>query len=198
MGQPAGNPRGLLAVQVSSRMRPLMRLFVVLALGGLVAGCGYSIGDSCIVSTDCSADGTRICDIAEPDGYCTLQGCDYNTCPSDSECVRFFTGSFANEPCNYETENDTTDDCSLDELCSLADQCVPRVAEVRYCMATCSSNGDCRDGYECRTFDSDSGSNTPFQPGSMQEDGGEVVLAPGLKDSSTTGGFCAPSPTSPN
>jgi hypothetical protein len=175
-------------------MRPFMRLVLLLALASLAFGCGYQVGASCIVDTDCSADGTRVCDQTEPDGYCTILGCDYNTCPDSSECVRFYTGSFANEPCDYKTEDAgsaSSNTCSYDELCSIANQCVPRSAEVRYCMATCHSKGDCRDGYECRFFDSQN-SQSPFQLGSMQEDGGEVVLAPGLKDDSTTTGFCAP------
>jgi hypothetical protein len=168
-------------------MPPLMRYFVLIALASLAAGCGYQIGQSCVVDTDCSADGSRVCDISEPSGYCTILGCDYNTCPDNSECVRFYTGAFANEPCQYGVSNGA---CSYDEECSLAGQCVPRAAEIRYCMATCSNNGDCRDGYECRHFE-DAGSNG-FPAGSMQEDGGEVVLTPGDLDTSTTQGFCAP------
>ena len=171
-----------------------MRLLVVLGFAAIAAGCGYKIGNSCIVSTDCSADGTRLCDTASlPDGYCTIQGCDYDTCPSDSECVSFFTGSFSNKPCDYLTENTTTDACSLDEICALNNECVPRVAEIRFCMATCSSNGDCRGGYECR-HDEDPDTNGDYAIGSMQADGGQVVLPPGQKDSSGTTGFCASAP----
>jgi hypothetical protein len=82
--------------------------------------------------------------------------------------------------------------CSYDERCSVADECVPRASEVHYCMATCNSNGDCRDGYECRHYDADRGSDGNFGSGTMQEDGGEVVLPPGQKDSPSTKGFCAP------
>jgi len=178
-------------------MRPFMRL-VLLAFASLAVGCGYQIGASCIVDTDCSADGTRVCDLSEPDGYCTILGCDYNTCPDSSECVRFYTGSFSNEPCDYMTEDTgSANSCSYDEQCSLAGQCVPRTAEIRYCMDTCSSNSDCRDHYECRFFDK-SNTAAPFAAGSMQEDGGEVVLAPGMKDSASTQGFCAPTQASGN
>jgi hypothetical protein len=177
-------------------MRPFMRSIVFVVLASVAAGCGYQIGESCIVDTDCSADGSRVCDETEPSGYCTIIGCDYNTCPESSECVRFYTGAFSNEPCDYQNEDVSDDACSYDEECSLANLCVPRAAEIRYCMATCSSNGDCRTGYECRTYQEGSDNLAPFPAGSMQEDGGEVVLAPGDKDISTTTGFCAPTQAS--
>jgi hypothetical protein len=184
-------------------MRPFMRSLALFALATFAAtfavGCGYQIGESCIVDTDCSADGSRVCDQTEPSGYCTILGCDYNTCPENSECVRFYTGAFANQPCDYLTEDasgGSNDACTYDEECSLAGDCVPRSAEIRYCMATCNSNGDCRDGYECRHYDTGSDNMEPFPAGSMQEDGGEVVLAPGDKDNTSTQGFCAPTQAS--
>lgn len=171
--------------------------FIAVAIAALVAGCGYQIGASCVVDTDCSADGSRFCDQTQPGGYCTIMGCDYNTCPSDGECVKFYLGSFANEPCDYTTEDtgSGSDACSYDEECSVANECVPRSAEVRYCMSNCDNNGDCRSGYECRHYNTMKGSNGGYLPGSMQLDGGEVVLAPGNKDDSGTKGFCAPTET---
>ena len=74
----------------------------------------------------------------------------------------------------------TNDQCTLDELCSLEGHCVPRSSEVRYCMATCGSNGDCRDGYECRDLEL------------MIEHGGEPVLAPGVAVDESAPKFCAP------
>jgi hypothetical protein len=149
-------------------MRALMRLFVLFALS-VAAGCGQQIGDSCIVSTDCSIDGTRSCDITMRDGYCTILGCDYDTCPGEAACVRFFTGGFTNRACDTTTEDRgsaPTNDCSLDELCSLEGECVPRSAESRFCMKKCDSNKDCRDGYECRDLTL------------MTTHGGEPVIAP--------------------
>ncbi len=111
-------------------------------------GCGKDIGDSCIVNSDCDPNGTRYCDTSSPEGYCTVQGCDVDTCPDDSKCVRFFTGTFENRLCQ-----NNADCSSLDELCSNTGHCVPRSSEVRYCMAPCSDNSDCRDKYECRDAD---------------------------------------------
>ena len=160
-------------------MRPLVKAsLVVLAL--VAFGCGKQIGDSCIVSSDCSNDGSRIClDSDEKGGYCTIMGCDYDTCPGESACIRFFTGSFENEMCLDQSM------CTLDELCTLPGFCAPRSAEIRYCMLKCDSNGDCRDGYECRTYDL------------MIEHGGEPVLAPGQTiDPNHVTKFCAVKPAS--
>jgi hypothetical protein len=153
----------------------------LLLIACLLAGCGNQIGDACIVATDCSSDGTRECDTSQFQGYCTILGCDYDTCPGEAECVRFFSGEFSNKPC---TQNMTTAPsmCSEDELCALDGFCVPRASEQRYCMLKCSSDGDCRDHYECRDLTK------------MIDHGGEPVLAPGLTVDDTTPRFCAPSP----
>jgi hypothetical protein len=154
-----------------------MRSSIVLVVLAAV-GCGKEIGDACIVSTDCNPNGSRLCDTLPKEGYCTIMGCDYNTCPDEAVCVRFFSGEFENRPCATET------DCSLDELCTLDGHCTPRSAEVRYCMRKCSSNGDCRSGYECRNFDL------------MIQHGGEPVLAPGVVVDSKAPNFCASAPAS--
>jgi hypothetical protein len=166
-------------------MPPLMGhrhgLFLVAALAVVALGaCGRQIGDACILSTDCSPNGDRQCDPASIDGYCTIQGCDYNTCPGEAECVRFFTATFANKPCDY--LNPDSGACSTDELCSIKGECAPRSAEVRFCMKKCDSGGDCRDRYECRTADL------------MKRDGGEPVLGPTQAPSANPGKFCAVDP----
>jgi hypothetical protein len=158
-----------------------MRTVVIAALvafGAIGAiGCGKEIGDSCIVSSDCSPNGDRQClsPTTEKEGYCTIQGCDFSTCPDEAACIRFFTGSFANKSCDVEG-------CSLDELCDLNNRCVPRSAEIRYCMKTCDNDDDCRDGYECRDL------------AKMRLHGGEPVLAPGVAIDSSAPKFCATKP----
>lgn len=163
-------------------MRTAITVALVVA-ASLAAGCGKEIGDECIDGNDCSNDGDRICDVSSEAGYCTIQGCDYNTCPEEAACIRFFSGNFSNRPCDPLTENATTDDCSLDELCSLVGRCVPRSSEVRYCMRQCSDDSDCREGYECRGL------------GLQIEHGGEPVLAPGTPLDSRAPKFCASRPS---
>lgn len=159
---------------------PTLVRFLILIL--VAAGCGKEIGDECFSGADCSPNGDRQCDSASTGGYCTIQGCDVGTCPDEATCIRFFTNTFSNRPCDPLTENISTDDCNFDELCSLASQCVPRSSEQRFCMRTCSDDGDCRDGYECRDLQR------------MIEHGGEPVLRPGEVVSSSPTKFCAVAP----
>lgn len=187
-------------VPTAARMPALManRLLLVLLLvtAGTLGACGKEIGDACNVSTDCSPNGDRICDPPQnsPGGYCTVFACDYNTCPGDSSCVRFFTSSFSNRKCNstqeceqgvHEPGVDGRDyDGSLDELCSVSGFCVSRSSEFRYCMKNCGGDGDCRDSYECRDY------------AKMKTHGGEPVLAPGVPVDSNAPAFCAAAPPS--
>ena len=69
------------------RRMSVPRLSVLLLL--CLAGCQPSIGDSCNNSGDCSANGARVCDLAQPGGYCTILGCDPDTCPGSSICVEW-------------------------------------------------------------------------------------------------------------
>ena len=75
-------------------------MFLVCALLA-IAACAPSIGDSCGGSRDCSTTGDRVCDLAQPGGYCTILGCDPDTCPGSSLCVewRFEPGRLAETWC---------------------------------------------------------------------------------------------------
>jgi hypothetical protein len=120
----------------------LRRSLLVLAL--LAAACGRKIGDSCKTSADCSLEAERNCDISQPSGYCTIEGCDERSCPGESACIRFFPRLFLTKRC------DANSPCSTDELCLAEGLCAPRSSERRYCALKCGDNGDCRDHYECR------------------------------------------------
>lgn len=159
-----------------------LQLIVAVAIA-LSLACGSEIGDSCTRSTDCSPNGDRICDATSPGGYCTIVGCDFDTCPEDSICVRFFGAATSNRACDPQEEDRSSNDCSADELCNLSGQCVPRGSEVRFCMATCGGGGDCRDAYECR------------DEGLMKRNGGEPVPRPGEAVGSRLQPFCAAAPT---
>jgi hypothetical protein len=158
--------------------RLVLFLLLVVTLVVTLGACGKQIGDACNFAQDCSPDGDRLCDPhpTSPGGYCTILGCDYSTCPDEAACIQFFTGSFENRRC-------TDAPCgSLDEVCSLSGHCASRSSEVRYCMLKCGSDGDCRDGYECRNLDL------------MKEHGGQPVLAPGLELGDDPQKFCAAKP----
>jgi hypothetical protein len=99
-------------------------------------------------------------------------------------CIRFFTAAFEDLPCDPATEDlpgGGTNDCGLDEVCTLPGTCVPSSAEVRFCMKTCSDSSDCRDNYECR------------DEALMRAHGGEPVPPPGQRLQSFDR-FCAQAP----
>jgi hypothetical protein len=95
-----------------------------------LAGCTPAIGDKCTLSTDCSIQGTRVCDTSQPNGYCTVFSCTANSCPDNSACVEFG----ASVPgCPYD------------------DYRAPSRVGRSICMRTCAADSDCRrsEGYRC-------------------------------------------------
>jgi len=125
-------------------------LVTVAAVATFLVACGHKIGDECNIASDCEQDGTRVCDNFSSGGYCTIQGCDFGTCPSEATCVRFFPGLENAQSCKNPDGNPDQSLCTSDQICTVLSECAPRSIEQRFCMATCSSDGDCRDGYECR------------------------------------------------
>jgi hypothetical protein len=142
----------------------MSRAFFLVAVVA-VAGCGHQIGDSCGNNVDCSTLGDRFCDTSPPGGYCTVEGCDTGTCPSEAQCVRFFVADL-DKPCTYVGINQQGS-CAVDEKCvcdfatiSVTDHencvddkahCAPVSSERRWCVKTCGGDGDCRSSdYECR------------------------------------------------
>jgi hypothetical protein len=115
------------------------------------AACGKKIGDACKATFDCNqADTTRSCDISEPGGYCTVEGCDQSSCPEEAVCVSFYPRLFL-DPSDPSTKHcSATMPCAPDEICLDEGVCASRLSEVRQCMLSCDDGGDCRDGYECR------------------------------------------------
>ena len=61
------------------RIRARAGSSLAVALSG--AACKRQIGDDCKTAADCDPNGTRACDLSQPGGYCTIQGCDETTCP---------------------------------------------------------------------------------------------------------------------
>lgn len=136
--------------------------FMTILLVGLLApACGHNIGDPCASNIDCAQDGSRICDLSQPGGYCTWDGCDDSSCPSESVCVRFFDQKYPTGLCpSPEPTPGSIGGCRADELCVICGPsasapeaypcCVPSASERRYCAFRCGNNGDCRGGYVCR------------------------------------------------
>jgi hypothetical protein len=154
-------------VRASSWVLSLLAAALVLSLGA----CSRQIGDDCSTATDCDPKGSRVCDLSQPGGYCTIVNCDENSCPSEAACIRFFPAQFLSRACNPLCEDlpcltdqsadpqarcpdgcreGPTDDCSPSELCLDSGTCAPLASERRYCEKTCSNDGDCRGDYECR------------------------------------------------
>lgn len=97
---------------------------------GIGVSCTPEIGDKCIVSTDCSVQGDRLCDVSQPGGYCTQLNCRGNDCFNEAACVLF---NSAVPGCGY---NDRAGGYGS------------RVARS-FCMAMCVSDTDCRSDYVC-------------------------------------------------
>lgn len=109
------------------RARAVLRWVVI---GGLLAGCKSEIGDQCVLSTDCSTRGDRLCDTSQPGGYCTQFNCSTNSCPDNALCVLF---------------NSNIPGCGYDDR---SGRYGSRVARA-FCLASCDSDEDCRGGYVC-------------------------------------------------
>lgn len=71
-------------------VRPsLLTAIRIALLAALAVGCAPQIGDGCGNSSNCSINGDRICDTAQPGGYCTIFECQPDRCPDSALCVRF-------------------------------------------------------------------------------------------------------------
>jgi hypothetical protein len=187
----------------------MMRLVAIAVVLG-VTGCAARIGDPCSTGSDCSDDGLRICDRTSPGGYCTQAACDYDTCPGEAVCVRFFSIGNASAICastmdcadgqvcspaggcvppsvrtcnpDLEDRQADQDNCTFDEICTFSGVCVPQNAELRFCMNKCDNPSGCRDGYECRDADL------------MKIHGGQPAIDPTAVESTAPQAFCAAAP----
>lgn len=112
---------------------PLLALLAVpaaLALGLGLSGCTPKIGDHCAQNTDCSLQGTIVCDTSAPDGYCTVFNCIPDSCLDKAACVEFG----GNVP-----------GCPYDDYKS------PSRTGRTMCLEQCTKSSDCRtnEGYAC-------------------------------------------------
>ena len=68
----------------------MLRSLLIATLFVLLGACSPKIGRKCSSSIDCDVNGTRICDLSQPGGYCTVRYCEADTCPDgESVCVEF-------------------------------------------------------------------------------------------------------------
>jgi hypothetical protein len=112
------------------RLRLALALTLV-ALAAAASGCTPKIGSACTQPTDCSSQGDRVCDTAQPGGYCTILNCLGSggaACPDNAACVEF---QVAVPGCPYD------------------DYASPARTGQSFCMEHCGQNSDCRDGYQC-------------------------------------------------
>jgi hypothetical protein len=112
------------------RVPLLASTLLAFAAAAGVSGCRPEIGDKCIISTDCSTRGDRLCDTSQPSGYCTQFNCKKDSCPDEAACVLF---------------NAAVPGCGYDDR---AGPYGSRVARS-FCVASCETNEDCRSGYVC-------------------------------------------------
>ena len=146
-----GNPTRLPGVESAARMRAPMRSRRLVHHRSL-AGCGKR--DRRRLHRQLGLRSERPADLPatrnQKGGYCTIQGCDFDTCPSEAECVRFFTGQFDNQHCDPTMPRTATERLLARRAVQARRPLRAAQLGVRYCMRKCSSDGDCRDGYECR------------------------------------------------
>jgi hypothetical protein len=118
------------AIRSPGSGRERLVVLALLFLGMAAAGCTPKIGDKCVLSTDCSQQGTLVCDTSQPSGYCTQLNCTNGSCPNDAVCVEFQA---------------SVPGCGYDDYQS------PSRTGRSFCMAHCSEGSDCRqsEGYIC-------------------------------------------------
>jgi len=129
VGHKSGTPAALRILHAILRnARAALLIAGAVSMCNLVVACGRGIGDACETSLRCSASATRLCDMTQTGGYCTLGGCQPGGCPSEAVCVTFWQN---------------TPQASVDR----------NRLSTNYCMRKCDERSDCRDdeGYDCVT-----------------------------------------------
>jgi len=189
---------------------PVLRPVAFLALLAFLGlACGKEIGDPCSTNTDCASDSTRDCDLSQPGGYCTINGCDEKSCPGEAVCIRVFPYEAARSACTQDSDCVSADlgkcqsdgfcgcgqdaDCTSAGLCLPDGVCVPRASERRYCERGCGSNGDCRGGYLCKEAGVKVSGSVDVQPDTSNYAQGSIAFVANA-NTSTVVKFCAPSP----
>jgi len=111
------------------------------------------------------------------EGECTIDGCGRGACPEEAACIKVYGTDFLNIACDPDREDLATfcdagattcealgcrestnpgvwtcpprDDCGANEVCLPEGLCADEVTARTSCRRKCSSDRDCRNGYEC-------------------------------------------------
>jgi len=113
--------------------------------------CQAEIGDSCNDNVDCSPDGDRICDLSQPNGYCTVPDCEPGSCPGEGVCVRFWDGPHTRSWCMRECDGDG--DCRSKYYCAagfseVAEIIDPRSTDKGFCIERSDAEQDAEEDEE--------------------------------------------------
>jgi hypothetical protein len=111
------------------------------------------------------------------EGECTVDGCGRDSCPKEAACIKVYGSDFLGVACDPEREDVATfceddedtceardcvpsieadvwtcpprDACQPNEVCLPEGLCADELTARTSCRRKCSSNDDCRAGYEC-------------------------------------------------
>lgn len=186
------------------------------ALGSLLcfgvlfqSACTLSIGDSCATNVQCSPLGNRFCDLASPDGYCTIEGCDSASCPSEAVCIRFFSLKVnssatcdsalmpalpvdASNPKSPLDCDDVTKCCKAGtpQCCQLGEHCLcsqPDCGKAGYCASETTEHRWCM-----KACSSDGDCRSGYKCLTTGSNGALAVAVPDLGNLVPTLSYCAP------
>lgn len=118
-----------------TRLLPYRALLALLLALVAANACTPAVGDPCTTSSQCSSSSgaSLFCDLATPDGYCTLSPCTKNACPEEATCVDFGTeASFCMRTCSPD------DECRDGLTCRSALACDAAEAVTRTADNPCS------------------------------------------------------------
>lgn len=110
-------------------------------------------------------------------GECTIDGCGRGTCPKEAACIKVYGSDYLSVACDPDREDlavacedsdaaceargclpsiepgvwtcPPLDACNTNEVCLPEGLCADEVTARTSCRRKCSSNRDCRVGYEC-------------------------------------------------
>lgn len=111
------------------------------------------------------------------EGECTIDGCGRGSCPEEAACIKVYGSDFLSVACDPDREDIATfcedgperceargcqpstdsstftcpplNECGSNEVCLREGLCADEITARTSCRRKCSSDRDCRAGYEC-------------------------------------------------